>query len=130
MKQSDIAAIVLSMKGMMPESSRYLLGTRFLKEIGLHLQKKDAKLLIEWQDSGGPNHFLALCEFNSGPPWVNHDMAIHNTDLSNFCNRWMNVERIRIDGGDWEPLTSEQNDIRCRMVDELKALAENEISDA
>ena len=124
MTGNDLANIVLGMKGKMPESSRHLLGMQILKGIGLHLQEKDATLLKEWQDSGAPSHFMASCEFNSGPPWVNHDLAVHDTDLATFCNRWMNVERIRRkDGGEWETLTAEQNDIRCKMIEELKAMA-------
>ena len=124
MTSNDLAKIVLGMKGKMPESSRHLLGMQILKGIGLHLQAKDATLLKGWQDSGSPAHFMASCEFTSGPPWVNYDLAVHDTDLAAFCNRWMNVERIRRSkGGEWETLTAEQNDIRCKMVAELKEMA-------
>lgn len=123
MKLSNIAKIILDMKGKMPESSRHLLAMKILKDVGLHLQEKGGTLVKEWQDSGAPAAFMRACEFNSGPPWVNHDIAIHDTDLANFINRWMNVERIRRSGdSEWEPLTADQNDIRVRMVEELKTI--------
>ena len=126
MKASDLSKIVLEMKDKMPESSRSLLASKIIKQIGLTLQD-DAAMLKVWQDSGAPQKFLADCELNSGPPWVKHDLAVHDTDLANFCNRWMSVERIRIDDGDWEPLTADQNDIRCKMVEDLKAMSDAQL---
>lgn len=127
MKSSDLSRIVLEMKGIMPESSRSLLASKIIKKIGLTLQEKDGILLKEWQDSGAPQKFLADCELNSGPPWVKHDLAVHDTDLATFCNRWMSVERIKVDDGDWEPLTADQNDIRCKMVKDLKAMSDAQL---
>jgi len=127
MKASDLAQIVLQLRGRMPESSRHYLGSEILKRIGLHLVEMGGNLVKEWQDSGAPQAFMQACEFTSGPAWVDHDIAVHDTDLANFINRWMNVERIRrASDGEWEPLTADQNDIRCKMVEELKALWRNQ----
>ncbi len=123
MNLNVLADITLAMDGKMPESSRYLLAMKILEAIGLHLQEKDATLLREWQDSKAPANFLAACQLKSGPPWVNHEIAVHNTDMATLINRWMNVERIRRKkDGKWEPLTADQNDIRCAIVEDLKAL--------
>jgi len=123
MKVSDISTIILKMKGRMPESSRTLLAHHFIRQIALDIKEKNAKLLDEWTNSGGPQKFMVDCDLISDLPFVNHDIAVHDTDLAKFCNRWMGVEKYK-DGGEWKPFTAEMHQIRYTIINELAKLAE------
>lgn len=126
MKLSDIAGIIKSMKGRMPESSRSLLAHRFVKLFGENLTNaKDGGKLQEWVESGGVAHFLNDCELLSGQPWVNHEIAVHDSDLATFINRWMNIDKFRKDANsEFKPITPDMHAIRSMMVEELKGLYE------
>ncbi len=124
MQASDISKIILQMQGRMPESSRALLAHKFIQAIGRGLQERDPDALKKWTDSGGPLQFMDACDLSSGLPSVHHEIAIHDSDLATFCNRWMNVEKYRDPSdGEWKPITTEMNQIRYTIVKELEAMA-------
>ncbi len=124
MKMSDISDILLSFKGMMPESIRATMAHKFLHKMGYYLQNhKEDDILDKWIKGGSPRKFLDDCKLDSPQASVTHDIAIHDTDLSNFCNRWMAVEKIRRPGEDYIPLTADMNSIRVTIIKELEALA-------
>jgi hypothetical protein len=125
MKLSDIAQIILQMKSRMPESSRTLLAHKFVQLFGRNLTERyDGAKLQEWADNGGVAQFFDACELLSGPPNCGHDIAVHDSDLATYINRWMNIEQFKRPGGDFEPITADMNDIRVMMVEELKGLYE------
>lgn len=126
MKMSEIAGIIKSMRGRMPESSRTLLAQKFIQLFGVNLTNtlKDAKLQ-EWVDKGGVPQFFDQCELLSGLPWVDHEISVHDTDLAAFINRWMNVDNFRQPGkDDYEPFTEEMHSVRFTIIEELKGLYE------
>lgn len=122
MKASDISDIIAAMKDRMPESSRALLAHKFIKKIGQGLQERGK--LEEWADSGGPTKFMDDCGLDSGLPFVHHEIAISDSQLAEFCNRWMNVEQYKDESGEWQPISTEMNQIRYTMVKELERLSD------
>ena len=121
---SDIVEIINQMKGRMPESSRSLLAERFIKKIGQGLKERGK--LEEWVEQRGPTQFMDDCGLDSGLPVVHHEIAVDDSKLAEFCNRWMNVEQYRDpDDGEWKPISVEMNQIRYTIVKELEALSEN-----
>lgn len=132
MKLGDIADIIAGMRSRMPESSRTLLAHKFVQLFGKNLtERQDGAKLQEWADSGGVAQFFDACGLLSGIPNCDHQIAVHDTDLATFINRWMNIEQFKRPGGDFEPITADMNDIRVMMVEELKGLyeAQKRISD-
>lgn len=128
MKINDIAKIINEMKGRMPESSRATLAHKFINLFGkgLTTAKGDA-ILQQWVDNGGVARFLHDCELLSKQPFCSHEIAVHDTDLATFINRWMNIDEFkRGPGEDFEPITPDMHAIRSMMVDELKQLYERQ----
>jgi len=123
MNLSDITTIIKEMKGKMPESSRRLLAQKFIKTLAGNLTKDGLGAKVqEWSDSGGVQQFVDECEFLSGLPYVNHDIAVHDTDLATFINKWMNVDEFRRDG-EFQPITADMHSLRYTMIEDLKGLA-------
>ena len=71
------------------------------------------------------------CDLESGLPWVNHEIAVSDSALATLINKWMNVDEFRRPDGDGEfiPMTADMNSIRVSIVEDLKALAEQEKTD-
>ena len=132
MTLSDIADIIKSMQNRMPESSRTLLAHKFVQLFGKNLtDRQDGDKLQEWADSGGVAQFFDHCGLLSGMPFTDHQIAVHDSDLATFINRWMNIDKFKRPGGDYEPITPDMNDIRVMMVNELNGLyeAQKRVSD-
>jgi len=124
-KASDLATVVREMEGRMPESSRSLLAHKILMKLSLTLRERDVNLFNRWHDSGAPTQFIKDCAIkNENLPNVPHDIQVHDGELAQFCNRWMNMEQFRESGGEWKPVTPEMHSLRCTMIQELKTLSE------
>lgn len=124
MQLSDISTIIKSMVNRMPESSRTLLAHKFVHTLGQNLPDKARE---RWVDSGGVSKFFDDCGLESGLPWVEHNISLHDSELATFINRWMNVESFRRSEDDeYTPVTPDMNSIRVTMVEELKTLAKND----
>ena len=132
MRISDIAQIIREMRGRMPDSSRTMLAMKFVNLFGKDLTtSKDGAKIKEWADEGGVQAFLKDCDLLSSAPFCNHEISVHDTDLANFINKWMNVDKFREPGGEYQPITPEMHSIRTLMVEELKNLynAQKRITD-
>ena len=132
MTLSEIAGIIKSMQGKMPESSRALLADKFIKLFGKHLTNRtDGAMLKAWVEKGGVSQFIHECDLNAGKPWVDHEIAVDDSELAEFINRWMNIDKFRRSAdSDFEPITPDMNAIRSLMVDELRALSLEREQDA
>lgn len=132
MNISDIATIIREMRGRMPDSSRTTLALKFVKLFGKDLTTAEGNDKIQaWVNDGGVQAFLKDCDLISPSPFCDHEISVHDSDLANFINKWMNVEQFREPGGEYRPITAEMNSIRTLMVEELKSLyqAQKRISD-
>jgi len=127
MKLKSLSDVVVSMRGLMPESSRFTLASRILKAIAVDLLEKGGTLVEEWRNSGASQRFIQECELASGPANVPHDISVHDSDLAAFCNKWMNVEKYREAGGEWRPVTPEMHQMRYTIIQDLLTFAKSEL---
>lgn len=125
MKQTDLSTIVSGLQGLMPESSRTELAFRLAQLVEAQLVV-NAGALHHWRTMG-----LALFMQGCGltttvRPVVPYDMAVEESKLAEFCNRWLNVSAFKLVDEPAEamrPITVELNSLRVSMIRELQALA-------
>lgn len=129
MKASDLSKVVLEMKGMMPESSRFRLAQKIAQIFRNDLITGESKGKIEkWINEGGLEDFFHQCDLKSGPPWVDHEISVHDSDLATWINKWMNVDQFRRPGEkEYSPISPDMHSLRFMMVEDLRKMAEGGI---
>lgn len=127
MNSNDLTAIVRDMHGLMPESSRTELAVRLAMLVEKQVMAKGTPQIIhQWQRDGLPS-FMRQCMLTTlVRPVVPYDIAVEESKLAEFCNRWMNVSEFKLADEPPEamrPISVELNGLRSSMISELKALA-------
>ena len=110
MKLQDIARIINSMHGLMPEGSRSMLAARFEHVI---LQNADEQYKQRWE-SELRQTFLAACRLEVQPAQDRFELLIE---------RWMGITRYRDEGG-WRELSEEQVILANTLCAELREFFE------
>jgi hypothetical protein len=128
MNTKTLSQYIVGLRGKMPESSRTEAAIRLMQIIGGSLTAAQA----EHFNAVGADRFIADCELTTMTrPSVDPGMAVDETKLAGFCNRWMAVSEFRFsdEDGDLRPVTPEMHGLRASMVAELKQLAGLEVDE-
>jgi ethanolamine utilization protein EutA (predicted chaperonin) len=116
---------VKELRGLVAEPLRVEIAHRVADLISNAIQNTNEETYRQWifQDR---IKFLRHCELVNIDRWVDDSMYIHPTKLSEFCNKWMDVNMFKLHNdpsAEWRPITPEQNSLRVTMIEDLKTLS-------
>jgi hypothetical protein len=127
MKHTDLSHIVTVLKGLMPESSRTELAYRLAQLVEREIIASGNEIGITHWRKFEMAFFLQRCGLTTTVrPVVPYDIAVEESKLAEFCNRWMNVSAFKLidePADAMRPITTELNGLRVSMIAELRALA-------
>jgi hypothetical protein len=123
-----MSTFVANLRGVVSEPSRTLIAKRLATIIGESFNLQEFKVL--WATRACPT-FLEQCQLTCPERWVDDSLAVSETDLAAFCNKWMQVSHFKLaDSDEYQVMTPELNGLRYTMVEELKSLAKKLDSDS
>jgi hypothetical protein len=112
----QLIAEMQELKGEIPEDIRSLVARRIGRAIYHACPYRDQADAISQK-------FIAECKLEAGDPFAPGDLEVGRSELASFIDRWIHVQQFkRKDAEEFEPITSDMNEIRVSMCAELLEL--------